>query len=215
MGVLPIGTGWGTPLCQDWMKYPLLGLDGGTSIVTGWGTPIGTGWVPPCVRTGWSTLCSDWMGVFPLWLDGVPHPADSDWGVPHLVDVGDTLGYPIRTGWGTSPSGLDGVPLCWDRMGIPPSGLVVYPPIGTGWDIPCWDWMGVHPPCWDWMGLLPIGTGWGTLLSGLDGVPQFPPFWLDGGSPPHQETKQQSEHLLRNGRYASCVHAGGLSSWVQ
>ena len=37
-------------------------------------------------------------------------------------------------------------------------------------------------------------TGWGT-----------PPPWLDG-VPPHH-----SEHLLRGGRYASCVHAGGLS----
>ena len=25
------------------------------------------------------------------------------------------------------------------------------------------------------------------------------------GVPPHQETKQQSEHLLRDGQYASCV----------
>ena len=39
-------------------------------------------------------------------------------------------------------------------------------------------------------------TGWCTPCSGLDGVP-----------PP----RQQSEHLLRGGRCASCVHAGGLS----
>ena len=32
----------------------------------------------------------------------------------------------------------------------------------------------------------------------------------DGGTP-RQETDQQSEHLLRGGRYASCVYAGGLS----
>ena len=31
-------------------------------------------------------------------------------------------------------------------------------------------------------------------------------------SPPHpQRNKQQIEYLLRGGRYASCVHAGGLS----
>ena len=48
--------------------------------------------------------------------------------------------------------------------------------------------MGV-PPCWDWMGVPP------------------PP-------PPNQETEQQSKHLLRGGRYASWIHAGGLS-WLK
>ena len=32
-----------------------------------------------------------------------------------------------------------------------------------------------------------------------------------GTSPPPSRTDQHSEHLLRDGRYASCVHAGGLS----
>ena len=31
------------------------------------------------------------------------------------------------------------------------------------------------------------------------------------GYPPCQETDQHSKHLLCGGRYASCVHAGGLS----
>ena len=66
-----------------------------------------------------------------------------------------------------------------------------------------------------WMG----GIGWGTPYPRLDGVP---PPRLDGvplcpgldgiPPPPHQETDQHNEHLLRGGRYASCVHAGGLPS---
>ena len=32
-----------------------------------------------------------------------------------------------------------------------------------------------------------------------------------GVSAPPPETEQQSKHLLRGGRYASCSHAGGLS----
>ena len=43
--------------------------------------------------------------------------------------------------------------------------------------------------------------GWGgTTWPGLDG----------GGGTPHP-LEQHSEHLLRGRRYASCVHAGGLS----
>ena len=52
---------------------------------------------------------------------------------------------------------------------------------------------------------------------GLDGVPPIQQDWmgvhpcpkLDGS--PHQETEKHSQHLPRGGRYASCVHAGGLS----
>ena len=49
--------------------------------------------------------------------------------------------------------------------------------------------------------------------TGLDRVPPRAPHpRLDGVPPsPHQETHQHSEHLLRGGRYASCVHAGELS----
>ena len=46
-------------------------------------------------------------------------------------------------------------------------------------------------------------TGWGTPHP-----PPTPP-WLDGVPSPHQH----SEHLLRGGRNASCVHAGGLSCY--
>ena len=46
------------------------------------------------------------------------------------------------------------------------------------------------------------------------------PRWLDEGTPPTQDwmgilpikTEQQSEDLLHEGQYTSCVHAGGLFS---
>ena len=43
----------------------------------------------------------------------------------------------------------------------------------------------------------------------LCGVPPSP--IQDWGACPHPETEQQSEYLLREGRYASCGHAEGLS----
>ena len=60
-------------------------------------------------------------------------------------------------------------------------------PVGTRWGSPCWNWTGVAPP----------------PRLGLDVSKKKPC--------PGQETEQQSEHLLQGGRYASCVHAGGLS----
>ena len=94
-------------------------------------------------------------------------------------------GYPIPGVWmggGYSIQGLDG--------GYPIPGL------DGGYPIP-----GV------WM-------GGGYSIPGLDGGYPIP--GLDGGTPllgtpPNQETDQQSKHLLRGGRCASCVHAGGLS----
>ena len=49
----------------------------------------------------------------------------------------------------------------------------------------------------------PHSEGMGKVMFSL--VPMGVP------PPPNQETEQQSEHLLRGGRYASCVHAGELS----
>ena len=51
-------------------------------------------------------------------------------------------------------------------------------------------------------------VGWGYPLSGWTGVhPTFP----------RPETQQHSEYLLHRGRYASCVHTGGLScyNWIR
>ena len=58
---------------------------------------------------------------------------------------------------------------------------------GGGGDTPSQVWMG------------------GTQSQVWMGVPHY---WVP---PPNQETDQQSKHLLRGGRCASCVHAGGLS----
>ena len=72
------------------------------------------------------------------------------------------------------------------------------------------------------------GWGGGYLIPGLDGgypVPGFsgdqgwrtpPPPRTEWVTPPtpNQETEQHSEHLLRGGRYASCVHTGGLCCLV-
>ena len=57
-------------------------------------------------------------------------------------------------------------------------------------------WWGVPHPRSGWWGVPPTMTGWGTS-------PHHD--WM--GYPP----KQHSEHLLCGGRYASCVHVGGLS----
>ena len=90
--------------------------------------------------------------------------------------------YPIiRTGWVTPWSGLNGVP---------PPGLDGVSPVRTGWGTPRQDWMG-YPP------------------SGLDGVPS--PHQTGWGYLPHQETEQHSKHFLHSRRYASCIHAVGLS----
>ena len=67
---------------------------------------------------------------------------------------------------------------------VPPSQVRMgspHPPPHLG-GVPGQDWGRTVP--WDWMGLPP---------------------------PPGRETEQHSEHLLHSGRYASCVHAGGLS----
>ena len=122
-----------------------------------------------------------------------------------------TRGYPILLmGEGVYPiPGLDG------GYAIP--GLDQgYPILLTGGDTPLQDHDGGNPvvpfAIQDWMGHPPPHPG----LDGvpppnprLDGVPLPPPFqdWM--GYPP--SPSQQSEHLLRGGRRASCVHAGGLS----
>ena len=92
-------------------------------------------------------------------------------------------------------------------------GRGVFQPGQDGVSLPNWGWMGVTPsaldgstPHQDWMGYPPVTTGWGYPLSHVDGVPASGCGYL------LLETEQQSEYLLHGGWYASCVHAGGLSS---
>ena len=154
-------------------------------------------------------------GVPQSGLGAVPHPR-SDWGggTPSQVWLGGSRSD--QDGVTPPPPGLDGVPSppqTWD--GDPPGHGMGYPPgpemgyslrHGTG-----------YPP----------DIGWGTpqTLDGVppqtwDGVPPgpgtgYPPGPGMGYPPRHgtgyPPTDQHSEHLLHGGRYASCVHAGGLS----
>ena len=116
----------------------------------------------------------------------------------------DWMGYPIRTGCGCHPLGLDGVPSCQDLNG----GI----PVGTGSGTPHWYWMGVSPSGLD--RCIPIGTGWRyhCSMSGLDWAPSSLPSGLDGGSShpvPMRATLPpivNGWHMDRLccGRYASC-----------
>ena len=72
---------------------------------------------------------------------------------------------------------------------------------------PVQDWMG-YPPMTGW-GIPPSRTEWYTPCPRLDGYP--PPSKTGWGYPP---LHQQSEHLLRGGPCASCVHARGLSCYL-
>ena len=94
----------------------------------------GTVFTGVCLSTsregGGVTKSGQWG--YPIWPRGV---SPSSWWrmVPHLATRGVSQSswseYPIRTGWGTSWLGLEGVP---------PSGLDEVQS--------CWDWMGVTPP---------------------------------------------------------------------
>ena len=110
------------------------------------------------------------------------------WGVPHPgLDGGGYPRYPptSRPSWGTP-----------FKMGYPPPSRHDQgtPHLGMGYSCD----LGCIPHHQDLAGVPPPTLGWGTPLPDLG--------W---GTPPW--TEQHSEHLLRGGRYASCVHAGGLS----
>ena len=76
-----------------------------------------------------------------------------------------------------------------------------YPVPGLDGGTPSQVWTGGYPILL--MGVTPIQDQ--DRGPRLDGVP--PPL-------PNHETDQQSKHLLRVRRYASCVHAGGLSCFI-
>ena len=72
---------------------------------------------------------------------------------------------------------------------------------------------GGTPPGQDRTGIPPRPVqGYPLARTGTGlGVPQPGHEW---GTLPPSETEQQSEYLLRSGRYASCGHAGGLSCFL-
>ena len=116
-------------------------------------------------------------------------------------------GTPPRGGvpdWGTPPGGVrvllpGGVP---DR--VPPRGGPGTPLGGT--------WLGTPggpdtPPRGGYLtGYPPEGGGLGTPPGGRGYLTGTPP-----GGVPGTQVGQQKEYSLHGGRYASCVHAGGLS----
>ena len=114
------------------------------------------------------------------------------------LDGGGYPGYPLDQVW--MVRGTWGIPLT--RSGW--QGVSRIPPTRSGW----WGVTGV-PPDLRWGtpqtqtqdGVSPyLDLGWATPLPRPEMGYPAPPY-----------TEQHSEHLLRGGRCASCVHAGGLS----
>ena len=122
-------------------------------------------------------------------LGGVPCPGVPCWG-----------GYPARgVPWsGTPQPGQDGggYPARSSWGGTLPGGQ--YP----AWGVPCWGGTLVRYPPW------PGQEGGGATLPGGTLV-RYPPSQdrMGGGT----QVGQQKEYSIHGGRYASCVHAGGLS----
>ena len=115
---------------------------------------------------------------------GVPRPGQ-DSGVPHPGQDGG--GYPIQVRMGGYPSHvrMGGGYSSQVRIGVPQLRKG-YPHTKMGYPLPGQD---------------------GGCTPARDGVPPPPPIQRWG--PP--KIGQQMEYVIRSGRYASCVHAGGLS----
>ena len=112
---------------------------------------------------------------------GTPSPSHNTSTGPHVL-CGGSLGYPlVRSGWGVPK---DGVPLSRSGWGYP---RMEYAPV-PGWGTPQPGEDGGTRGCSTPHPRMRYPPGWGTLRLG-----------------------QQREYLLCRGRYASCVHAGGLS----
>ena len=161
-------------------------------------------WGVPHLRSGWggypvpglgggypiSGFDGGWYPGYPpdqVWMGGVPHPRSGWWGgTPSQVWVG-----------GGTPSQVWGVPHLMFWWGVPPDQVWL---VG-GYPIPGLDGGGGYLG-YPWT----RSAWWGHCISGLDGGGEG----TQGTSPTHS-TEQHSEHLLRGGQCASCVHAGGLS----
>ena len=152
-------------------------------------------------------------GPHPRYRWGDPIPG-LDRGTSSQVLTGGALGYPHPRLDGVLPISRMGYPpvQTWDR-GLPPiQDWMGYLPVQTwdggtlGYPHPKLDWV---PPSRPGTGVPPSKTGWGTPVQTWDGG-VAPHSKLDGIPP---LPNQQSEHLLRGGRCASCVHAGVLSCY--
>ena len=102
-------------------------------------------------------------------------------------------------GGGTLP-GQDG--------GVPCQGgtQVGYPPGARTGGYPARGYPGWVPPG----RVPPLGQDGGMLLGGT--LPGYPPTRSGWGD---TQLGQQKEYSLHGGRYASCVHAGGLSCFLE
>ena len=104
--------------------------------------------------------------------------------------------------------GGGGTPI--QSMGVPPSfSMGGYHNLSDGIP-PSSQWRG-YPHLadrWGTPGYALVGTGWGsTPPPPIQDLMEVPPHrGLDGGIVRLSETEQHSEHLLRGGRYTSCVH---------
>ena len=182
-------------LIQPWMGggYPDPALDGGVPQPwTGGGTPSPGGYPIPCLGgypappPGIASTCDGYTagGVPLVFTQGL-----SCFSLSPGLGRGGGPGYPIP--------GLDrGDPVpCLDWGGYPiPGPDGGYSILLTG-GTPSKIRMGGIPPVQVWMGYPPCPR--------LDGLPPPPP--------PQETDHQQSEYLLRGGRYVSCFHAGGVS----
>ena len=146
--------------------------------------------ITTCIRRmGEGTVIT---GVCLFTPEGVP--PSSQWGVIH------------SSWWGgcRPPSFLMGVPHPFQDP-FPegtPSARWVYLPVGTGWG---------NPPIRTGWGYSPVVTGWGYCPSSLIRTRWSHPRWDWMGVPLLIRTGWG--YLIRGGRNASCVHAGGLSCY--
>ena len=177
-------------------------------------SPLRGGYPIPGLAWGGVTPCQVWLQGYPILglvggTQGNPLTR-SGWGTPADLGWG-----PPRPGMGYPPQTWDGVPSSpWTWDGIPPHN-------GEKTDIPKYKYYlpsyypglagGVPHPRFGrgYPGYPLTRSGWGTppdLGWGPPGPGMGYPSRPGMGYPP-----QHSEHLIRGGRYASCVHAGGLS----
>ena len=186
--------GWGLYpilLLMGGGRYPIPGQDGGYSHPrSGKGvspSQIRVGGTPSQVRMGYTSIPGLDEGVPPYHVRvGYPHLRSGQGGYPSLVSMR------VVPCWqdGVPPISRMAIPPCW-QDGVPPSAGWGYPP-SAEWRI---------PPLAGWVdGGTPLLTGW-----------QYLAIQVRTGGTPNRNTIRL--YLLHGGRYASCVHAGGLSCY--